>query len=240
MIIVGHRGARNEAPENTVAGFVHAQRNGCVHFELDIQLTRDHELVVFHDTSLKRTTGMRRKVTMTNYDVVKGLDARLNAPFWPTPCPVPSLQDVVDSVPHTRHWQFEVKTDSRHILTILAKHLDRFIRNNDLHDKVTITSGDRWFLSHLRDNYPHYERGYVAEYPLPEPVGTAEKLQCSYLILNHHLASEHRVSKAIDAGMHVSCWTVNSVQRMTHLKQIGVHSLITDIPSTALTHPSLV
>lgn len=106
MIIVGHRGARKEAPENTVAGFVHAVRNGCRYFELDIQLSKDHELVVFHDTSLKRTTGQRGKLGSHEFESLRCLDARLNTPYWPSPCPIPNLRQVIDSAPQAKHWQF--------------------------------------------------------------------------------------------------------------------------------------
>lgn len=238
-LIVGHRGARNEAPENTVASFVHAQQHGCEYFELDIQLSSDHELVVFHDTSLKRTTGARGKLTKTNFGTLQKLDARLNAPYWPTPCPIPSLQQVVDAVPHTQQWQFEVKTDSRQILMMLAKRLSRFIENNDLNDKVTITSGDRWFLAYMRDNFSQHELGYVAEYALPDPINTAKKLNCRYLILNQRLASKSRVEKAHENDLLVSCWTVNNFQRMAELKALKIESIITDIPSNALKHQFL-
>ena len=123
MIIVGHRGARNEAPENTVEGFVHSQKHGFLHFELDIQLSADHERMVFHDSSLKRTTGYRGKLANFPCHALQTLDASKNTLDWNTPCFIPNLQSVVNAVPHTLHWRFEVKTDSRHRLNILIIHL---------------------------------------------------------------------------------------------------------------------
>ena len=54
--LYGHRGARGEAPENTLTGFAYAQRIGVTAFELDVRLSGDQELVVIHDPDVDRTT----------------------------------------------------------------------------------------------------------------------------------------------------------------------------------------
>ena len=55
-LVVAHRGASAYAPENTVAAFDLARDQGADMFELDVQETRDHHLVLMHDTTLARTT----------------------------------------------------------------------------------------------------------------------------------------------------------------------------------------
>lgn len=54
--IFAHRGVSSEAPENTLPAFRLALDQGCKAIELDVQLTKDHQLVVFHDDKLERTT----------------------------------------------------------------------------------------------------------------------------------------------------------------------------------------
>jgi glycerophosphoryl diester phosphodiesterase len=234
MIIVGHRGARNEAPENTVEGFVHAQQHGCQHFELDIQLSADHELMVFHDSSLKRTTGQRGKFGNAPYRYLQTLDASLSMPNWHTPCPIPNLQSVINAAPHTSLWQFEVKSDSRHRLSILIQHLHHFIIENNLIELVTVTSSNRWFLKQMSLLHPAIETGYVAELPFLDPVKTAKDLKCKMLAISINIASENNIKRAIEAGLHISCWTVNDLERMRVLNEMGVDSIITDVPSLAI------
>jgi len=234
MMIVGHRGARNEAPENTVEGFVHAQQHGCQYFELDIQLSADHELMVFHDSSLKRTTGQRGKLGSFPYHHLKTLDARLSMPNWPTQCLIPNLQTVVNSAPLTSHWQFEVKSDSRSRLGILIHHLHLFILENNLIKLVTVTSSNRWFLKQMSLLNPDIATGYVAELPFLDPVKTAKSLKCKMLAISLKIASENNIRRANEAGLHVSCWTVNDLERMRELNEMGVGSIITDIPSLAI------
>jgi glycerophosphoryl diester phosphodiesterase len=234
MIIVGHRGARYEAPENTIEGFVHAQQNGCQYFELDIQLSSDDALVVFHDTSLKRTTGKRGKLINFPYSHLQTLDASLSMPNWPTKCAIPNLQSVVNAVSHETDWQFEVKTDKRSRLSILIHHLYDFIIANNIIKQVTVTSSNRWFLKQISALYPNISTGYVAELPLIDPVKIAQKLNCKMLAVSVSIANKSTIKRAKEAGLHVSCWTVNDLNKMRELKETGVDSIITDIPSLAI------
>ena len=56
MLILGHRGARGHAPENTMASFQAALDMGADGIELDVQMTKDGKVVVCHDHSLERTS----------------------------------------------------------------------------------------------------------------------------------------------------------------------------------------
>ena len=62
MIIIGHRGARNEAPENTLAGFEHLRKLNIHHVELDVRLSKDKKLMVLHDETVNRTTDKKGKI----------------------------------------------------------------------------------------------------------------------------------------------------------------------------------
>ena len=57
MQVYGHRGAAGEAPENTIAGCLHAIERGARYIEIDLRLSSDNQLVVIHDKTLTRTTG---------------------------------------------------------------------------------------------------------------------------------------------------------------------------------------
>jgi glycerophosphoryl diester phosphodiesterase len=236
MEIIGHRGARNEAPENTVEGFIFAQQHGCLHFELDIQLSSDNELVVYHDTNLKRTSGLQGKVKHTSYATLKTIDSRQNTPGWHSPCYIPHLQDVLDSVPNTKSWQLEVKSDHRHSLKIIIKRLQELYHKYDLYNHATVTSSNRWILKELRRLSPNIRTGYVAEYRYRRPLKTALSLGCSLLVINDRLLNARLLRKAKQHKLEVSCWTVNDLHRMSKLYEMGVDSVITDIPRKAIEH----
>ena len=234
MLIVGHRGARHEAPENTLNSFVHAYDHGCRRFELDIQLSSDQHLMVFHDTSLKRTTGKRGRLVDFDSDYLKQLDARNNTPGWGSVCPIPSLNEILDALPQVDHWQFEVKPDSRYRLGVITRELSRLIDLYGLHQRATITSSSTWILRTLQSLHPSISTGLVYESRLGNPVKRALALDCDYLCLDKKLVTKKRITNAQNLGMHVSVWTVNDLEEMEKLKALGVDSIITDHPSMAI------
>jgi glycerophosphoryl diester phosphodiesterase len=234
MIIVGHRGARNEAPENTLESFEHAYTNGCRHFELDVQLSKDQQLIVFHDTTLKRTTGLRGRPVNFSAQQLAKMDARTNTPGWPTPCGIPTLSTLVTALPDVSHWQFEVKSDRRFRLRIVAEKLIAFIKDFNLEGRATITSSNRWFLKEVKRNSTETSIGLVAESRFYDPVKAAVSLGCDYLCLSNALVTSKRIVNAKQQGLICSVWTVNDTLRMAELKSLDVDSVITDVPSLAL------
>ena len=74
-LIWAHRGASAEAPENTLAAFALALAQGADGIELDAQRCATGEVVVIHDDSLARTTGLAALVVDTTWPVLRTLDA---------------------------------------------------------------------------------------------------------------------------------------------------------------------
>ena len=71
---VAHRGARDQAPENTASAFRLAMVQGINGIEFDVQLTLDHVVVLHHDRTLQRVAGVRRPVSEMTYDELSRLD----------------------------------------------------------------------------------------------------------------------------------------------------------------------
>ena len=80
---------------------------------------------------------------------------------------------------------------------------------------------------------PHLARGLVAEYAWLDPIKTAQRYGCSLLVLKWTLATEQRLRKAQQAGLHISVWTVNEPALMRRLVADGADSLIIDLPGLA-------
>lgn len=73
--VIAHRGASHNAPENTLAAFKLAHEMGADWFELDCYLTRDGEVIVIHDKTLERTTGVEGNVVDFDLATLQTLDA---------------------------------------------------------------------------------------------------------------------------------------------------------------------
>ncbi|MCP5208993.1 MAG: glycerophosphodiester phosphodiesterase [Hahellaceae bacterium] len=234
MIIYGHRGAAGEAPENTLSGFQLAYQNGIRNFELDIQLTKDKKLIVIHDTTVDRTTDFKGKVSAFTQAELVAMDARRNVKPWPSKQAIPTLEAILDSCNDFEHFQFEVKSDKKERLSILAKELLNLIYERNIKDRIAVTSSNTWLLKEIKQLDSSVKTGLVAEHRLPNPVTTATKLDCSYLCLNWKLATAELVKAAHASGLIVSTWTVNRIHDVLELEKLGVDSVITDFPNSTL------
>lgn len=103
--VIAHRGNRAHAPENTLESFRQAAALGVDGFELDVRLTRDGQVVVFHDARLDRTTDMRGEVAAMTLAELRGADA--GARFTGTQdyagrgVGIPLLSEVLEEFPDT-------------------------------------------------------------------------------------------------------------------------------------------
>ena len=233
--IYGHRGAKGEVPENTLASFTYCLEAGVRCCELDLHLSSDDILMVIHDATLKRTTGVGGKVSQYLAQELTGMDARRTGPHWPQPCPIPTLESLFQQCPF-EHWQLEVKSASRTRALRTINALKTLIEKYHLQTKVTVTSSSREVLKALNELAPELAKGLVAEYAWLDPIKVAKQYNCQMLVLNWTLCTPERLHKAQKQGLHVSVWTVNELSLMRRLVELGVDSLITDFPSLAKAH----
>ena len=234
--IVGHRGARGEAPENTAAGFQVALEAGVTEIELDVRLSRDGHLIVVHDANVTRTTGERGKAHHYTLSQLEVLDARRNTPGWHSPLGIPSLREVVDLCGPSMRFQFEVKGADRAILHRLAHQLVDFISQRQMNDRVVVTSSHTGFLRMLGTMTAHVERGYVAEYRYQQPTRRAVALGCTWLMPRHTLVTPALMRRARRRNLKVSTWTVNDLTRAERMVELGVDGIITDFPTSFIAH----
>lgn len=242
MQIIGHRGARNEAPENTLLGFKHLRSLGIHHVELDVRLSKDKQLVVLHDTTLDRTTDQKGKLS----DYTAAELAKLNAgagfrsksanataithPF----SGVPTLEQVILEWPELQFIQLEVKSADRDSLTMIAERINFLVDAHQISRRCCVTSSDTEMLRIVGKRYRHIKRGYVAERFMRDPIGVCVNLDCEYLVINWRKCSEALIERAHAHGLQVSVWTVNKLDVALKLYEWGADSLITDEPTAML------
>lgn len=231
--IYGHRGAKGEVPENTLISFQRCLEHGVRRCELDLHLSRDGELMVIHDPTLKRTTGRRGRVAEHDAAELVTYDARLGGPGWVQPCPIPRLAELFEKC-EFEHWQLEVKSASRVRASRTVQAINDLAEHYGLLERITVTSSSRVVLRALKQLTPHLSRGLVAEYAWLDPLKVARSYGCDLLALNWTLCTPERLLKAQQQGLHVSVWTVNEPALMRRLADFGVDSLITDFPGLAI------
>ncbi len=108
--VIAHRGAPRRCPENTIAGFDQALRFGCDGIEFDVQLSRDGVAVVYHDRTLARAGGGRRRVHQLDLAELKRLDAGARFSEARRRHAIPTLDEVLDRLNGRTRILVEIKT----------------------------------------------------------------------------------------------------------------------------------
>lgn len=239
MLIIGHRGARGEAPENTLPSFLHALQAGVRHFELDVRLSWDERPVVIHDLTVDRTTGDTGAVADFPAAQLAAMDARRNTAGWARATGIPTLEEVLVACAAADSWQLEIKSDAPARIRVLVRQMAALLAELKMTDAVVLTSLDVEVLKIARKEAPALARGYVAETADPEPVKTAQKLECALLVSNWKITDSDLIARARSANLPVSVWTVNDLVVAERLFNLGVDSLITDFPTALLAHAAM-
>ncbi len=233
MIVYGHRGARGEAPENTIAGARHAVERGTRQLEIDLRLSADGQLVVMHDDTLRRTTGETGKVAAHSARTLGKLDARADGPPWPNKrgTGIPTMTALYRAVPEIRHWQLELKALGKRSNPALAAATVEWLRGHQ--PRAVVTSSEPELLQAVKAALPRQAVGYVSTTTSPEPA--LEACGCDFLVAHWQtLVSRAQVRKLQRRGIHISAWTVNDASVIKQLYKLGIDSVITDYPSMAL------
>jgi glycerophosphoryl diester phosphodiesterase len=234
VLVYGHRGARGEAPENTLAGFAHAQQAGVRAFELDVRLSADEQLVVMHDATVDRTTDGTGAVAALTAAELGRLDARKTCPTWPEPVGVPTLAAVLESFAPIPHWAIEVKHDTPERLERVCRRLAMAIEHFGLAERTTVTSFDPVALDHMRRIAPDVPRAFIGAFDQPHFLQTALDLACRQIDVPIATGSAAVVRAAQQHGLRVTGWQGNSAEALRLLVDWGVDQITTDYPSRAL------
>lgn len=234
-IIVAHRGSSGHAPENTLAAFKRAIEDGAHAIELDIRLTRDGEIVVFHDSHLGRTTDGRGKLELSSLSRLK----RLNAGSWFHPRFVaeliPTLDEVFDLIANRVGINIEIKSDrKRKKDTLIVDKLLSVIRRRHAGSSVMVSSFHHHYLTYLHDRDPRITLGFLF-HPLKKigrsPAKLTQRGGGNYIILSGSSCRKRFVEGAHKNGLRVGEYTVNSSRRFERSIRFGVDAIFTDVPA---------
>lgn len=238
MLIVGHRGARNEAPENTLAGFAFANRIGVDMVEFDVRISKDDQLVVIPAATVDRTTNGRGEVSDFTAAELGRLDARAQREFWPTPCGVPLFTDVLDvlgAIDAHVQMMIEIKQDAPAREERIVRGIVQQLHLRGLTERATITSFDPVALEIVQRAFPYQRRGYIGAWDRHEFLETALRLGCAQGDANHATSSSEMIAAAQDAGLAMVGWPCNSREVFDLLLAgWGVDAITTDQPTMIL------
>ncbi|HEX2670035.1 MAG TPA: glycerophosphodiester phosphodiesterase family protein [Polyangiaceae bacterium] len=228
--VLGHRGARHAAPENTSAAFELARSEGADGIELDVRLDGSGQVIVLHDPTLKRVTS--GSDTRHAEDIPSRELSRLDVGKGER---VPSLAEVLSwAREHGQRVNVELKSDVRNRVLLLHQ-VARVVRRQAL-PSVIFSSFHPYFVWWLARRVPELPRAWLVheKQHLLKYAPGLRRLGANALHPEHVLASEKRVARLKREHFLVNTWTVNDPLRAKELARIGVDAIISDRPGQIL------
>lgn len=232
--IIAHRGSPKAAPENTLASFRQAARDGAAWVEFDVVLTADGRPVIFHDDTLERTTDGAGAIGDTPFDVLRDLDAG----SWFSEVfageLVPTLEEALELFADLGlGFNMEIKPvagrEQETAEVALATARACWDGPTPL-----ISSFSRTAVATAKEVQPGWPRGILFDHVADDWRAAADKLEVISIGANHRHLSREMVAAVHEVGRKVTAYTVNDEARASLLFSWGVDALFSDIPGVML------
>jgi glycerophosphoryl diester phosphodiesterase len=216
-LVLGHRGAPLEAPENTMRGFRLALAHGADGVELDVQPAADGTPVVIHDLSLDRTTDRTGAVASLSWPDIAL--ARAGGE------PVPRLPEAAAWAGESGAWvNVEIKSPGAEAASVAAMEAAGVM------ERTVFSSFVPGVIARLGRVAPHAVRYLLTERWDDEVRRTVQELGAHGVCPHHSIATPALLAELREAELGVVVWTVDDPGRIRELVRAGVHAVITNRP----------
>lgn len=234
MKIIGHRGARGEAPENTLGGFQYIHDLGIRAVEFDVRQLQDDALVIMHDDQFTRTTGHSKSLYECQSDDLCHYDQSHFWHDWSKFEITPSLSQTLRIIQNFDHIEVEIKAvDTEYEANKLIETLQNQLIGFE--NSAVITSFDTKIHHALNQQKSSFKHGLLIEDDIQyRAIDQALALGCCQIGWMNELATNEIITATQNANLAISVWTVNDVKRAQELYVLGIQGLITDYPKEML------
>ena len=223
--ITAHRGGAWKAPENTISALQYTIDSGADYAEIDVQETKDGELILLHDDSLKRTAGVKKNVWDMTLKQVEKLDAGASFHKKFRGEKIPEFTEALKFCKGRLDLNIEIKYNGKN--KGIVNKVVRAIKENHFEDHCVVTSMNYQFLKQIKKTAPEIRTGYI----MTMTYGGVQGMEAAdFFSVKHTYVDEKFVTQAHALGKEVHVWTVNYKGDAKRMLDMGVDNIITDDP----------
>ncbi len=237
MLVIGHRGASHDAPENTVGSILEALKQGADGVEIDVRRNRDGNFSVIHDATLERTTGKSGRVSELTTKAISSLDAGMFKSIQYKGEKIPLLAEVLDLVPEGKLLQIELKSSIRSVPRLAYK-----IRSSRKHPSEIMVIGFSYYAMELvKELLPNVKVAWINGElndihkhmtPVSHLIRKLEQAKLDAVDFDSRFEiTEDYVKRMTQAGYEMYSWTVDNIERAKQLKSLGIAGIATNKPA---------
>ena len=258
ILNIAHRGAGSLAPENTLSAARKALAVGAHMWELDVQLTADGELIIIHDSTLKRTSNVedvfphRRpwQVHEFTLDEIRKLDFgswfMAQDPFGQIAAgvvtdkdiegyvgePAPTLEQAL-SFTRKHKWLVNIEIKDLHLgpgKSLIVDRVIALVEELNMVDRVLVSSFNHNYLAQIAASYPHVVTGVLDTKPHLRPASLLRRLGARTYHPRRTFIRLADIAELKRQGFGVNVRTINNRKTMERLVRAGVSGIFTDFP----------
>jgi glycerophosphoryl diester phosphodiesterase len=247
-LIVAHRGASADAPENTLAAFRLGWEQGADAIEGDFFMTADQQIVALHDKSTRRTASVEWDVRTKSLVDLQTLDVGL----WKAQAfageKIPTLAQVVATIPPGKRLFLEIKDSSR-VVPVLKEQFRRDPALAQLDpNQIIIIAFDADVIAACKRELPEIAAFWLTSFKADPNTGlirptveeiletlrrtSADGLDCQAVA---HIDRAF-VDQIRAAGYQFHVWTVDDREVASRFHELGVDSITTNVPALIRQH----
>ncbi len=235
-LIIAHRGESFDAPENTLAAINLAWERDAEAVEIDVQLSKDNELVVIHDTDTKRLTGIDKKIKDQTLEELKKLDVGSWKDITFVDEKIPTIDEVLATVPKGKRLIVEIKSGAETV-PILKTAIDQYTLPKE---QIEIIGFDLETMIQARNEFPENKvlwlldldynwHSRIFKPSITKGIDEAKKYKFDGLnVWAGKMLNKNRIDQIHDAGLLAYCWTVNDINKAHELSEWGIDAITTD------------
>ena len=227
-LVIAHRGASIDAPENTLAAIEEAIRQGADYVEIDVQETAEGHILVIHDRDLMKVGGSPLRVWDAPFEALRAVDVG----SWHDPRyadeRVPTLDEVLELSRGRVRLNIELKyygQEQRFEELVVAA-----VEAADMADQVVFMSLKLGGVRRLKALRPDWKVGLLSTVA----IGDLAALEVDFFAVNGRFATRNFVRRAQDREHLVLVWTINDPLQMAAMMGRNVNGIITDKPALAV------
>lgn len=248
-LIIAHRGASGDAPENTLIAFKKALEVNADGIELDVQLSADNIPMVFHDKTLRRVGNRKEKLTdltaaeLGKIDVGSWFNVKNPAKFKHdfVGQTVPTLAQIFNLMkPHSKRIYVELKCPKNESLN-LVKAVGELIDKHEIAENVTVLSFNHSALIEMKNNFPHLKTGALFAPKLlmllhirRQLIKKTQDCLANEMALHFSLAKAKTVNKGNTSSLPTVIWTANHKVWVERAVKRNIAAVITNYPEKLL------
>ena len=229
-----HRGASAYAPENTLEAFLLAAEQGADGVELDVQLTKDGEMVVVHDEEIDRVSDGSGFVKDYTLAELKILNFNKTHPEYQD-VKIPTLREVYEALkPTGMTINVELKTGIFWYKDLEKKVLE-LTKEMEMEDRVIYSSFNHYSIQQMKKIVPEAETAYLYSDVILNVAEYAKNTKVNGLHpAVYHVKMADFLKEYLGSNLNVRVWTVNEKADMKWLIDAGVTAIITNYPDMAV------